>query len=127
MYQPEPYGIALSIMILGMLCWGSWANSMKLCQGYRFQRFYWVYVIGLIVGAIAWGAAVGVLGAPAELSSQILLTLTSIRFCLYLSAQIQSRVSSALPEDSGFNPLIEEVSFAASSLYATSRARVWPI
>lgn len=59
MYQPETYGIALLLMILSMLCWGSWANSMKLCPGYRFQLFYWDYVIGLIAGAIVWGATLG--------------------------------------------------------------------
>ncbi len=63
MYQPEAYWIALSFMILSMFCWGSWANTLKLCPGYRFQLFYWDYVIGLIVGAIAWGATLGSLGS----------------------------------------------------------------
>jgi len=61
-YQPETYGLALLFMILSMLCWGSWANSMKLCPGYRFQLFYWDYVIGLIAGAILWGSTLGSLG-----------------------------------------------------------------
>ena len=63
MYQPEVYAIALSFMILSMLCWGSWANTLKLCQGYRFQLFYWDYVIGLIVGAVAWGLTLGSFGS----------------------------------------------------------------
>jgi glucose uptake protein len=63
MYQPETYGLALLFMILSMLCWGSWANSMKLCPGYRFQLFYWDYVIGLIGGALLWGSTLGSLGA----------------------------------------------------------------
>jgi glucose uptake protein len=62
MYQPETYGLALLFMILSMLCWGSWANSMKLCPGYRFQLFYWDYVIGLIAAAILWGGTLGSLG-----------------------------------------------------------------
>src|SRR5258708_17162590 len=62
MYQPETYGLALLFMILSMLCWGSWANSMKLCPGYRVQLFYWDYVIGLIAGAILWGSTLGSLG-----------------------------------------------------------------
>jgi len=41
MYQPEAYGIALLFMILSMLCWGSWANTMKLTPGYAFQLYYW--------------------------------------------------------------------------------------
>ena len=63
MYQPETYGLALLFMVLSMLCWGSWANSMKLCPGYRFQLFYWDYVIGLIGGALLWGSTLGSLGA----------------------------------------------------------------
>jgi len=63
MYQPEVYGIALSFMILSMLCWGSWANSIKLCPGYRFQLFYWDYVVGLIAGAVLWGSTLGSFGS----------------------------------------------------------------
>ena len=39
-----------SFMIISMLCWGSWANTIKLCPEYRFQLFYWDYVVGLILG-----------------------------------------------------------------------------
>jgi glucose uptake protein len=46
-------------MILTMLCWGSWANTLKLCPGYRFQLFYWDYAIGLFCGAIFWGLTAG--------------------------------------------------------------------
>jgi len=63
MYQPETYGVALLFMIVSMLCWGSWANSMKLCPGYRFQLFYWDYVIGLVGGAVLWGVTLGSAGS----------------------------------------------------------------
>src|SRR3984957_5406489 len=46
-------------MLLSMLCWGSWANTMKLCPGYRFQLFYWDYGIGLLLAALLWGLTVG--------------------------------------------------------------------
>ncbi len=62
MYQPEVYGVALFLMILSMLCWGSWANTLKLCPGFRFQLFYWDYVVGLIVGALVWGFTFGSMG-----------------------------------------------------------------
>lgn len=50
-------------MVISMLCWGSWANTMKLCSGYRFQLFYWDYVLGLTLGALLWGITLGSLGA----------------------------------------------------------------
>lgn len=63
MFQPQTYLLALVFMILSMLCWGSWANSMKLCPGYRFQLLYWDFIVGLIGGAVLWGLTLGSMGA----------------------------------------------------------------
>ena len=63
MYQPETYVISLAFMVVSMLCWGSWANTLKLCPGYRFQLFYWDYTVGLIIAAILWGVTLGSLGS----------------------------------------------------------------
>ena len=49
-------------MVITMFCWGSWANTMKLCPNYRFQLFYWDYVLGLIAGALLWGFTLGSMG-----------------------------------------------------------------
>lgn len=62
MYLPVTYNAALLLMLLSMLCWGSWANSMKLCPGYRFQLFYWDYAIGVLGGTLLWGLSFGSLG-----------------------------------------------------------------
>ena len=62
MLFPETYLAALCLTILTMLCWGSWANTLKLCPGYRFQLFYWDYVIGMAAGAVFWGLTAGSMG-----------------------------------------------------------------
>jgi glucose uptake protein len=62
MFLPETYQAALLLMILSMLCWGSWANTLKLCPGFRFQLFYWDYVLGLAAGAVLWGLTAGSFG-----------------------------------------------------------------
>jgi glucose uptake protein len=62
MFLPETYQAALFLMILSMLCWGSWANTLKLCPRFRFQLFYWDYAIGLAAGAILWGLTAGSMG-----------------------------------------------------------------
>src|ERR1700738_2363220 len=62
MYLPQTYQAALFLMILSMLCWGSWANTLKLSPGYRFQLFYWDYVLVLALGALAWGFTAGSMG-----------------------------------------------------------------
>ena len=62
MYQPEAYGIALLFMIISMMCWGSWANTMKLTPGWPFQLFYWDYIVGIIIGSLLWGLTLGSAG-----------------------------------------------------------------
>ena len=59
MFFPETYIGALLLMFLTMLCWGSWANTLKLCPGYRFQLFYWDYALGLAGGTMFGGLTVG--------------------------------------------------------------------
>lgn len=63
MFQPQAYSVALALLLVTMLCWGSWANTVKACPGYQFQLFYWDYVIGLIAGAMLWGLTLGSFGS----------------------------------------------------------------
>ena len=59
MLLPHSYHAALFLMVLSMLCWGSWANTLKLCPRYRFQLFYWDYAMGMVVGALVLGLTAG--------------------------------------------------------------------
>jgi glucose uptake protein len=62
MYEPQTYGAALCLMIVAMLCWGSWANTMKFVPKWPFQLFYWDYVIGLLLVTVAAGLTLGSTG-----------------------------------------------------------------
>ncbi len=62
MYQPEAYFAVLAFMLTSMICWGSWANMMKLTPGYAFQLFYWDYIVGIILGALFWALTLGSFG-----------------------------------------------------------------
>jgi glucose uptake protein len=62
MFLPETYQVTLVLMVLSMLCWGSWANTLKLCPKFRFQLFYWDYAIGLCAGAVILGLTAGSVG-----------------------------------------------------------------
>jgi glucose uptake protein len=65
LFQPQAYGAVLIVMLASMLCWGSWANTRKLTQGYSFSLFYWDYVIGIVLGSLLWGFTLGSLnGGP---------------------------------------------------------------
>ena len=50
MYQPEAYFAALSFMIVSMVCWGSWANTLKLTPGYAHKATMVSAVWGVFVG-----------------------------------------------------------------------------
>jgi glucose uptake protein len=49
MFIPQVYFVALIMMLLSMVCWGSWANTQKLCRNWRFELFYWDYVWGILL------------------------------------------------------------------------------
>ena len=59
MFQPQAYTAALLLMVLSMLCWGSWANALKLAKGWPFQAFYWDYVLGILATSLVLGFTLG--------------------------------------------------------------------
>jgi glucose uptake protein len=59
MYEPQTYGVALCLMITSMLCWGSWANTLKFVPKWPFQLFYWDYVLGLLFISLLAGLTLG--------------------------------------------------------------------
>ena len=63
MTLPHTYGMALMLTILTMLCWGSWANVLKIAKGWRFELLYYDYSIGVALGALLAGLTFGTLGS----------------------------------------------------------------
>jgi glucose uptake protein len=50
MFIIHSYGLAVSFCFITMLCWGSWANTQKIAgKNWRFELFYWDYVIGVVL------------------------------------------------------------------------------
>ena len=50
MFIIESYPIAVIFCIITMMAWGSWANTQKLASAkWRFELFYWDYVIGIVL------------------------------------------------------------------------------
>ena len=52
MMIPTTYAVALGLTVLTMLCWGSWANTMKMSGKWRFELFYFDYTLGLFLAAL---------------------------------------------------------------------------
>jgi len=59
MFIPQTYAVALAMMILSMICWGSWANTQKATGSWRFELFYWDYVGGILLCSILIGLTFG--------------------------------------------------------------------
>jgi glucose uptake protein len=51
MLLPATYLATLSLMILTMICWGSWANTQKLSGKWRFELYYFDYALGVLLAA----------------------------------------------------------------------------
>lgn len=63
MFIIQSYGTAVLFCLVTMVCWGSWANTQKLAAGgWRFELFYWDYVIGIFMIAIVSAFTLGSLG-----------------------------------------------------------------
>jgi glucose uptake protein len=60
MYIVQSYPVAVALTFITMLCWGSWANSQKIAaKNWRFELFYWDYVIGILLLALLFGFTLG--------------------------------------------------------------------
>ncbi|MCP9750962.1 GRP family sugar transporter [Ferruginibacter sp. HRS2-29] len=60
MYIVSSYSIAVVFTIITMLCWGSWGNTQKLAaKTWRFELFYWDYVIGMVLLSLLVGLTLG--------------------------------------------------------------------
>jgi glucose uptake protein len=47
-----------------MLCWGSWANTQKIAaKSWRFELFYWDYVLGILLFSLILGFTLGSSGS----------------------------------------------------------------
>ena len=63
MFIVQDYSVAVLFCIVTMLCWGSWANTQKLAAGnWRFELFYWDYVIGIVFFSFLVGLTLGSVG-----------------------------------------------------------------
>jgi len=63
MYIVDTYAVAVLLSIITMLCWGSWPNTQKLVsKNWRFELFYWDYVLGILVAALLFAFSLGASG-----------------------------------------------------------------
>ena len=60
MFTVNSYLLAVIFCIVTMICWGSWGNTQKLVsKNWRYELFYWDYVIGMVLFTILLGFTMG--------------------------------------------------------------------
>jgi glucose uptake protein len=63
MFIIQDYALAIGFCINTMICWGSWANTQKLAEKtWRFELFYWDYVIGIFIFSVISAFTLGSFG-----------------------------------------------------------------
>ena len=63
MFIINSYALAVVFCFITMLCWGSWGNTQKLAgKTWRYELFYWDYVIGMVLFAALLGLTMGSTG-----------------------------------------------------------------
>ena len=65
MFQVESHFVAILFCVVTMLCWGSWANTQKKVS-WRFEYFYWDYVVGIVAMSLLMALTFGNTGDPAN-------------------------------------------------------------
>ncbi len=64
MFIVQSYSLAVFLCFIIMLCWGSWGNTQKLAaKSWRYELFYWDYVIGMVLFALLLAFTAGSIGS----------------------------------------------------------------
>ena len=67
MFYVSNYTFAVALCVVCMFCWGSWGNTQKLAgKSWRYELFYWDYVIGLLLFSLVMGLTLGSYGEHAQ-------------------------------------------------------------
>ena len=72
MLLPTTYAFTMALLILSMLCWGSWANTLKK-SGWRFELFYIDFSLGTVIAAVVAAFTVGSMGSDLSVNDTFLL------------------------------------------------------
>jgi glucose uptake protein len=62
MILPHTELAAILVLILGMLGWGSWANTFKLGGKWRYELYYFDWIIGAMAAALILALTAGSMG-----------------------------------------------------------------
>lgn len=77
MFIINSYPLAVVFCFITMLCWGSWGNTQKLLsRSWRYELFYWDYVLGMVVFSLLISLTMGSIGSAGRPFLQDLVQVT---------------------------------------------------
>lgn len=59
---PTTYELTLLVLLVSMICWGSWANTTKLTGKWPFELFYFDFAFGVLLLAVIAAFTLGEIG-----------------------------------------------------------------
>src|SRR5579859_2846678 len=66
------YSATLLLLIVSMICWGSWANTLKMAGGrWRFELFYFDYSFGVLLISVIAAYTFGTMGSDMSFQDRI--------------------------------------------------------
>jgi len=93
MFILQSYLPAVIFCFITMLCWGSWANTQKLAgKEWRFELFYWDYVIGVFLLSLIFAFT---LGSNGSVGRSFIQDIGQADFSNLLSAMIGGVIFNA--------------------------------
>ena len=85
MFLPASQAATLALLVISLICWGSWANTLKLAGKWRFELYYYDFALGFAVLAVAAAFTGGFLNSG-ELTFQDNFLITGYRNIAYVIA-----------------------------------------
>jgi glucose uptake protein len=97
MFTVNSYLLAVIFCVITMICWGSWGNTQKLVsKNWRYELFYWDYVIGMVIFTVLLGFTMGSHGTTGRPFVEDLLQASSSSICWVLIGGIIFNASNIL-------------------------------
>jgi glucose uptake protein len=85
MIFPASYTASLVLLVVSMVCWGSWANTQKAASKFRFELYYYDFAFGFVLLTVVAAFTLGSLN-PSELTFQDNFLITGYRKMAYAVA-----------------------------------------
>ena len=85
MILPASQAATLALLVISLICWGSWANTLKMAGRWRFELYYYDFSLGFAVLAAVAAFTGGSLNSG-ELTFQDNFLITGYRNMAYVIA-----------------------------------------